>query len=169
MNDESMQRFPYAYCLETLAEGEALGMASPYRDLMHLIGRKCRKGGEREWTTIASAVQRSFEPLRAESDGESLMSAQRVRSTNIAIPNGGSTANGSGANDLFKYSIALKEHCDQQGELVRYNEERLRAYPPYFKATVHMQGLSFDGTGSSKKMARHHACREPCIALRINP
>lgn len=164
-----MRRFPYARCLENLAEGEAQSTASPYKDLMHIIGQKCGEGAEGEWTTIASTMQRYLDPSQAEPDGEPSMNTPSHLSTNTAMPDGGGVTNVSPASDLFTYSMALKEHCDQQGEMMRYNEKCLRAYPPYFKATVHIQGLSFDGNGSSKKMARHHASREACVALHIEP
>ena len=43
----------------------------------------------------------------------------------------------------------------------------IRAYPLSFRATVYIQGLSFDGTSSSKKIVRYYIYREACTALSI--
>jgi len=161
-----MNRFPYARCLMTLTEGEVLDETNAYRDLMNSIGKMCREGHERAWTAIGSAIQRSFEPPHNAPNGAS---SRHRASADTAVRKSGSTVDGLPALDIFRYSMALKEHGDQQGQLMNWDEECLRAYPPHFKATIHVQGLSFDGTGSTKKMARHQACREACLALGIVP
>ena len=67
----------------------------------------------------------------------------------------------------FMYNLALHEHCQREGTMMSWDEQRVRAHPPTFRAAVNVQGMLFEGMGSSKKMARHHACREACLALKI--
>lgn len=168
-----MQGLQYARCLEILTAGgtddthPTLDAKSPYKALLRCIGRRCRSNDEKEWNDIITAVERSLEPSTQPSNIALPSVAQVGEARDQPTRYGYRAHKGQGLDDLFEYSMALKEHCDQQGELMRFEEARLRAYPPFFKATVHMQGLSFEGTGSSKKMARHHACREACTAMHI--
>lgn len=139
--------------------------ANSYRDLMRLISRICCNSGGAEWTSIYSAIQSCVNPPHgAKKDG---IPSGIPHGTKREDRTSGKSPAGSGSVEIFRYNMALKEHCEQQGEIVRYEEECLRAYPPQFRAMVHMQGFSFSGTGSSKKMARHHACREACVGMGI--
>lgn len=161
-----MQRFPYALCLEDLTEARAADTASAYRDLIHMIGENCRRDAGEDRSAIISAVQRHLlgrpsVKLEREPQTDTLRRLAR----NAVLPYDSEPTSPSPTHNLFRYSMALKEHCDHQGEMMKFT--CIRAYPPSFGATVHIQGLSFDGTGSSKKMARHHACREACTALSI--
>ncbi|KAK4551672.1 hypothetical protein LTR86_011003 [Recurvomyces mirabilis] len=170
LSHEHMQRFPYALCLEDLTKGEATDTASPYRDLIHVIGERRRRGTEEDRSAIISAVQRHLlAPSPAELERDLRRATPRRFATNAITSHDSGPTGPSPTQDLFRYSMALKEHCDQQGEMMKYTEKFLRAYPPSFMVTVHIQGLSFDGTGSSKKMARHHACWGACAALSIEP
>lgn len=170
MYEERLQTFPYARCLglitsDTLNETNAkLSRETPYRSLLRLIGAKLRRDADGESDAIASAVEGCLEPLEMRSIGKSSTSAQTVRTTNQTSSNG---SPGDDIDGVFMYNLALHEHCQRDGEMMSWDEKRVRVHPPSFQARVNVQGLWFEGTGSSKKMARHYACREACIAMNI--
>ena len=71
------------------------------------------------------------------------------------------------ASELSRYSMVLHEYLSQRREQLSWNETRLTVHPPAFEASVSIQGLSFTGAGSNKKVARHLAAREACESLGI--
>lgn len=136
---------------------------------MRLIGSMCCGGGGDEWPSIYSAVQSCVSSLHSETDIATAKSSGSPCGTKREDLSLAKSPPGSGSIEIFRYSMALNEHCERVGEIMRCEEECLRAYPPSFRAEVHIQGFSFSGTASSKKMARHHACRQACVEMNIKP
>lgn len=164
-----MRQFKYGQCLDTLGGERILETARSSQRLMRLMGRQCREDREDGWTTISSAVHHSLEILNAEPSGDSAQPAPGLSPVTTNTSNGDRLHERPRIVEAFRYTMALKEHCDQRAVLMSYDEECLQAYPPSFEATVHVQGLSFSGTGTTKKMARHGACRQACTEMGIEP
>ena len=168
--EERMQTFPYSRCLRMItadAMDETYTVPSeetPYRSLLRVIGSKLRRDSDGQSGVIASAVERCLEPVGLRSSVESSMSVRAAGTTNPSVSNNSPRQDTDGA---FMYNNALHAHCERDGEMMSWDEERLRIHPPSFQARVNVQGRWFEGTGSTKKMARHHACREACIAMNI--
>ena len=169
--EERLQTFPYARCLKMItadAMSETYAVCSketPYRSLLRLIGARFRRDSDGESGAIASAVERCLESLGSRSIGEPSTSAQAARTTNHTFSNGSA---GEDIDGVFMYNLALHEHCLRDGEMMSWDEKRLRVHPPSFQARINVQGFWFEGIGSTKKMARHYACREACIAMNID-
>lgn len=115
---------------------------------------------------IVAVVEKCLTPSGVRSSRESSTSTQAARTTSHTVSNGSPKEDVDG---VFLYNLALHEHCQRAGEMMSWDEKRVRAHPPSFQAKISVQGMWFEGTGSSKKAARHHACREACIALNIEP
>ncbi len=168
--EECLQTFPYTRCLGTITANAmsqrcaTLSTRTPYRSLMRLIGTMLRRGVDGESDAIASAVENCLVPSGIRSARESSMSTQAARTKSHTFSNG---SPGEDIDGVFMCNMALHEHCQRDGEMMSWDEKRVRAHPPSFQARVNVQGVWFEGNGSSKKMARHHACREACIALNI--
>lgn len=169
--EECLQTFPYARCLglitnDTMSETNAtLSEETPYRSLLRLIGAKLRRDVDGRADAIASVVERCSEPSGMHSNRQSLTSTQAARTVNHTISNG---STGQDVDSVFMYNMALHEHCQRDGTMMSWEEKRVGIHPPSFQARVNVQGLWFEGSGSTKKIARHHACREACIALNID-
>lgn len=78
---------------------------------------------------------------------------------------------GDGGTDptLAQFAIALKERGDVVGACPQYEVMTLRQYPPLFRATVSLQGRSFNGEGPTKKQARHEAAKKACRGMGVLP
>ncbi|KAK4996037.1 hypothetical protein LTR66_004262 [Elasticomyces elasticus] len=58
--------------------------------------------------------------------------------------------------------MALKEHGDESNVAPDYHTQTLSIHPPSFKAPV-----TFKGTATTKKQARHYAAKEACEFFNI--
>ncbi|TKA65216.1 hypothetical protein B0A55_11915 [Friedmanniomyces simplex] len=70
---------------------------------------------------------------------------------------------------LAQFAVALKEKGDAMGTSPQYEVKTLRQYPASFRATVSLQGRSFDGESSTKKQARHEAAKKACRGMGVVP
>lgn len=140
---------------------------TPYKALLTLIGETYRLRNKEIWNRVTSALEEC-------QNGPQPTSGSMVRQQGLSVdgtrrptlPNQLATAEAD-MNNLPRYTSMLKEHCERHGEQVQYQEEQLPLYPHCFKVTVRAQGLSFEGIGSSKKVARHLASKEACIGMHI--
>ncbi|KAK1808399.1 hypothetical protein LTR12_017248 [Friedmanniomyces endolithicus] len=86
-----------------------------------------------------------------------------------AVPGSDTPPDGYADPILAQFAVALKEKGDAMGTSPLYEVKTLRQYPALFRATVSLQGRSFDGEGSTKKHARHEAAKKACRGMGVVP
>jgi hypothetical protein len=62
----------------------------------------------------------------------------------------------------------LKEHVDSVGGSLTFNETMASSYPVTWRCVATLDDLFSEGTGRSKKQAKHAAAREMCIMLGLS-
>ena len=173
MWEEELQSFPYAHCLRLLNaavedDGNPISnLESPYRTLLTLIGKTYRLRSEETWEKVTSVLKECRNEPEPISSREQRQERPSVDASTLPTHLNHQATARTDVQELPRYTMALKEHCERHGEIFRYEEELLRFYPASFKVTVRTQGLSFEGTASSKKLARHLASEAACMEMRI--
>lgn len=59
----------------------------------------------------------------------------------------------------------LQNKADQKKLIIGYRIEKMPDNPDLFKAVVTIQGSVFQGTGTTKKEAKHQASKAACVML----
>ena len=66
---------------------------------------------------------------------------------------------------IARSTVLLKEHGDQVGQSPQYSSQTVTLEPPLFKGIVCFNGLTFEGSGRTKREAKHQASKEACDYL----
>lgn len=169
--------FPYARSLNDL-RGQGLEPLLPvidddsnrgaYRMVMFCIGAVVRSGDRKQKAALLAILRQHAanldhtDPVLSQSDADggegNRRSSQRVRRVfESTIP----------AADVGRYATALKEYGDQHGFAPVYKVIELSRVPPYFQASVMVEGSLFEGHAKTKKQARHEAAKMACLEMDI--
>ena len=137
---------------------------------MVCIGWNVLSGSRRARKTVIQSLRRFCGEQVSRSTG-SAGAEHRESFLAARIPASGSDTSADEAANftLAQYAVALKERGDGIGICPRYEVRTLRQYPALFKATVFMQGRSFEGEGSTKKQGKHEAAKNACKSMGIVP
>ncbi len=87
------------------------------------------------------------------------------RDTEKSSPN--MSEHASNMENNSRYATMLKEHLDAVGSAACYQVDPVTHNPPWFRATLTVDGRTFQGVGRSKDKARHDAARRACERLQI--
>jgi dsRNA-specific ribonuclease len=63
--------------------------------------------------------------------------------------------------------MILKEYGDDIGEQPEYTSDMISLEPPVFKERVTLQGVTEEGTGRTRKEAKHRASQKACQRMRL--
>ena len=140
-----------------------------YRAMVTCVGAVVRKGNGAEKATLLAALR------ELSNTGVSSGHQKNSSSTPNIIPDDwtgerlrkSASDRSLSGNPLGRYSVALREHCDQHDFVPEYTVQAVSIYPPKYKAIVTFNDFSFEGTARNKKQARHQAAREACNFLKI--
>ncbi|KAK5673928.1 hypothetical protein LTS10_013300 [Elasticomyces elasticus] len=141
-----------------------------YEALMVHIGRIVVGGSRRSKKMMVQSLRR-FCGEQISHHAQSVTSGRQgsFPVSRPVISRSDTPADGYGGPTLAQFAVALKEKGDAMGTCPQYEVTTLRQYPALFRATVSLQGRSFDGEGSTKKQARHEAAKEACRDMGVVP
>lgn len=150
-----LRNFPFQQCwqqlrtrgITTTQNRDASG--PDYRlDLLTLVGTVIRQGSAQHRSATIDAIR------------------------NLAFTDAGSTgrerAERKGRSlEISRFTMILKEYGDDIGEQPEYTSDMISLEPPVFKERVTLQGVTEEGTGRTRKEAKHRASQKACQRMRL--
>lgn len=174
----AQQHYPFTDHFRLMQDQADLGLPSDfvhacsgdYEGLMVCIGRNVLGGSRRSKKVMVQSLRR----FCGEQVSHYTCSSKSGRQESFPVSRPGVSRSGTTVDEyvdptLAQFAVALKEKGDAMGTCPQYDVGTLRQYPALFRATVSLQGRSFDGEGSTKKQARHEAAKKACGGMGVMP
>ena len=172
-----MQVFPFKACCTFLhsngvgEEYEQNGTTTNDQNtLFSWVGKAIHQGSQTEKALVYKAIV-SFTNLSASHNivqprREPFPQHELHTGSSPTVPQNGTT---SPPHDLPKYSSLLQRFADHNYEALEFDEIELSAVPPSHRCQIKFRGLTGEGVGPQKKVAKHKASFDMCQKLNIRP
>ncbi|KAJ9658742.1 hypothetical protein H2198_003488 [Neophaeococcomyces mojaviensis] len=174
--ENTMRQYPYDKAVESFRSHYQMSFGSRsilesddcFSTLLTLVGTIVRLGSRQDKRMLLALIRKHLSNTN-KPDNDSLTTQPR----NTKLPSGQalsgsdhhSAALDSTNRQLAQYTIMPKEKAEQEKFAVSYQIERTPNKSNSFKAVITVQESTFEGTGSTKKEAKHQASKEAWMML----